>query len=62
MMNRKTRRLSKFPEAMKEEISPYYLESSVIDQSHHEKLDKLADDTADYIHSDLTVRIMVALF
>eukprot|EP00253_Pinus_taeda_P024445 PITA_24445 len=49
-----TRRLSKFPEAVKEEISPYYLESPVIDQSHHEKLDKLADDTADYIHSDLT--------
>jgi len=56
MMNRNTRKLSKFPEAVKNEISPYYLERTVIDQSHHEKLEKLGDDTAQYIHSNLTVR------
>lgn len=57
MMNRKTRRLSKFPEEVKEEISPHYLESPlispVIDQSHYEKIDKLDDDTAEYNYSDL---------
>lgn len=56
MMNRNTRKLSKFPEAVKNEISPYYLERTVIDQSHHEKLEKLGDDTAQYIHSNLTPR------
>lgn len=56
MMNRNTRKLSKFPEAVKNEISPYYLERIVIDQSHHEKLEKLGDDTAQYIHSNLTPR------
>lgn len=56
MMNRITRRLSKFPEAVKNEISPYYLETRVIDESHREKLDKLGDDTAQYIHSNLTPR------
>lgn len=65
MMNRKTRRLSKFPEKVKDELSPHYLESPlispVIDQSHYEKIDKLDDDTADYNHSDLKVSIMVAL-
>eukprot|EP00253_Pinus_taeda_P025166 PITA_25166 len=57
MMNRKTRRLSKFPEEVKEEISPHCLESPltspVIDQRHYEKIDNLDDDTADYSHSDL---------
>jgi len=53
MMNRKTRRLSKFPEKVKEELSPHYLESPLISESHYEKIDKLDDDTADYNHSDL---------
>eukprot|EP01018_Ginkgo_biloba_P012087 Gb_21293 [translate_table: standard] len=55
MMNRETRRLSKFPDAVKEEIFPYYLERSVIAQDEYtKKLDKLADHTAQYLHSGLT--------
>lgn len=55
MMNRKTRKLSKIPDAVKEEIQPYFAARNVFVAEDTRKLHKLEDDTAQYICSDLTV-------
>jgi hypothetical protein len=56
MMNRKTRKLSKIPDAVKAEIQPYFTERNVFVAEDTRKLHKLEDDTAQYICSDLTQR------
>lgn len=56
MMNRKTRKLSKIPDAVKEEIQPYFTARNVFVAEDTRKLPKLEDDTAQYICSDLAPR------
>uniref|UniRef100_A0A0D6R026 Acyl-[acyl-carrier-protein] hydrolase n=1 Tax=Araucaria cunninghamii TaxID=56994 RepID=A0A0D6R026_ARACU len=56
MMNRKTRKLSKIPDAVREEIQPYFTKRQVIVAEDTRKLNKLEDDTAEYVCSNLTPR------
>jgi len=56
MMNRKTRKLSKIPDAVKGEIQPYFTERNIFMAEDTRKLQKLEDDTAQYICSDLSPR------
>lgn len=56
MMNRKTRKLSKIPDAVRDEIEPYFTDRQVIVAEDTRKLHKLDDDTAQYICSNLTPR------
>ena len=55
MMNRKTRRLSKMPEEVRAEISPWFIEKQAIKEDVPEKIVKL-DDKAKYMNSDLKVK------
>ncbi|PON38388.1 Acyl-ACP thioesterase [Trema orientale] len=52
MMNRKTRRLSKMPEEVRAEISPWFIEKQAIKEDVPEKIVKL-DDKAKYMNTDL---------
>lgn len=52
MMNRCTRRLSKVPEEVRDEISPWFTERQAIPEDAPEKIVKL-DGGAEYINSDL---------
>ncbi|CAN8305902.1 unnamed protein product [Cochlearia groenlandica] len=56
MMNKLTRRLSKIPEEVREEIDPYFVNSEPVLDEDSRKLTKLDDKTADYVRSDLTPR------
>ncbi|KAI3714368.1 hypothetical protein L1987_72967 [Smallanthus sonchifolius] len=52
MMNEKTRRLSKMPDEVRGEISPWFILKQAIKEESLEKIDKL-DDNAKYINSGL---------
>ncbi|KAJ0826469.1 putative oleoyl-[acyl-carrier-protein] hydrolase [Helianthus annuus] len=52
MMNQKTRRLSKMPDEVRAEISPWFINKQAIKEESVEKIDKL-DDNAKYINSGL---------
>ncbi|KAK6241894.1 Acyl-ACP thioesterase - like 2 [Theobroma cacao] len=52
MMNEQTRRLSKMPEEVRGEISPWFIEKQAIKEDAPEKIVKL-DDKAKYVNSDL---------
>ncbi|KAA0046300.1 palmitoyl-acyl carrier protein thioesterase [Cucumis melo var. makuwa] len=52
MMNQQTRRLSKMPEEVRAEISPWFIEKQAIKEDAPEKISKL-DDKAKYMNSDL---------
>ncbi|XP_010927197.2 palmitoyl-acyl carrier protein thioesterase, chloroplastic [Elaeis guineensis] len=52
MMNQETRRLSKMPEEVRDEISPWFIERRAIEEEVPEKIIKL-DDTAKYVDSNL---------
>ncbi|TKY50914.1 Palmitoyl-acyl carrier protein thioesterase [Spatholobus suberectus] len=52
MMNRKTRRLSKMPEEVRAEVSPWFIEKQAIKEDAQEKIVKL-DKEAKYMNSDL---------
>ncbi|CAK9137167.1 unnamed protein product [Ilex paraguariensis] len=52
MMNQKTRRLSKMPDEVRAEISPWFIEKQAIKEETLEKIEKL-DDSAKYVNSDL---------
>ncbi|TYJ43617.1 hypothetical protein E1A91_A03G165400v1 [Gossypium mustelinum] len=52
MMNEKTRRLSKMPEEVRDEISPWFVDKRAINEDVPEKIVKL-DDNARYVNSDL---------
>jgi len=47
-MNRQTRRLSKIPEEVKQELLPFYLNRLAVptEETDCEKIDKLTDETA----------------
>ncbi|KAK7388762.1 hypothetical protein VNO78_23589 [Psophocarpus tetragonolobus] len=56
MMNKLTRRLSKIPEEVREEIGSYFVDSDPILEEDSRKLPKLDDNTADYIRTGLSPR------
>ncbi|KAK7350713.1 hypothetical protein VNO77_09612 [Canavalia gladiata] len=58
IMNRQTRRLSKIPEEVKQELVPFYLNRLAVSskEADCEKIDKLNDDTAERIESGLAPR------
>eukprot|EP01018_Ginkgo_biloba_P010942 Gb_17544 [translate_table: standard] len=55
MMNQHTRRLSKMPDVVRAEISPWFITRCAIVDDSNEKIVKL-DDSAQYIRSDLKPR------
>ncbi|KAM7463493.1 hypothetical protein LguiA_031614 [Lonicera macranthoides] len=52
MMNQETRRLSKMPDEVRAEISPWFIEKQAIQEDLPEKIDKL-DDNAKFVNSNL---------
>ncbi|KAJ8504168.1 hypothetical protein OPV22_005054 [Ensete ventricosum] len=56
MMNKLTRRLSKIPEEVRAEIGPYFVDRDPIIDEDSRKVQKLQDDTADYIKRGLNPR------
>ncbi|CAI0446510.1 unnamed protein product [Linum tenue] len=58
IMNRETRRLSKIPDQVREELVPYYINRVAIaaEDNDLDKIDKLSDDTAERIRPDLAPR------
>ncbi|RWR93921.1 palmitoyl-acyl carrier protein thioesterase, chloroplastic [Cinnamomum micranthum f. kanehirae] len=52
MMNQQTRRLSKMPEEVRAEISPWFIDKQAIQEDNPEKIIKL-DDKAKYANSNL---------
>ncbi|XP_059638070.1 palmitoyl-acyl carrier protein thioesterase, chloroplastic-like [Cornus florida] len=54
MMNKETRRLSKMPDEVREEIGPYFVDSPPVVEEDNRKLSKLDDRTADHIRTGLT--------
>ena len=60
MMNQKTRRLSKMPDEVRGEISPWFIEKQAIKEDCPEKIDKL-DDNAKFVKSGLQVNMRLIL-
>lgn len=62
-MNEETRRLSKIPEQVREEVVPFYLNRVAVasDKNDSEKIDKLTDKTAERIRSGLAVSLILHL-
>ncbi|XP_031247728.1 palmitoyl-acyl carrier protein thioesterase, chloroplastic-like [Pistacia vera] len=58
IMNRETRRLSKIPEQVRQEVLPFYLGRVAIAKEQNDvgKIDKLTDETAERIRSGLAPR------
>ncbi|RZC60161.1 hypothetical protein C5167_021901 [Papaver somniferum] len=58
VMNRETRRLSKMPEQVRQEVKPFYLNRAAIGEAVDDtaKIDKLSNDTAESIRSGLAPR------
>ncbi|KAL3512563.1 hypothetical protein ACH5RR_025280 [Cinchona calisaya] len=58
IMNRETRRLSKIPDEVREEVQPFYLNRVSIstEDTDSEKIEKLTDETAERIRSGLAPR------
>jgi len=56
MMNKKTRRLSKIPDEVRGEIEPYFMNSPPVVEEDSRKLQKLDDNTADYVRTGLSPR------
>lgn len=54
MMNQKTRRLSKMPDEVRAEISPWFIDKQAIREDTQEKIVKL-NDNAKYVKSNLKV-------
>ncbi|KAE9464406.1 hypothetical protein C3L33_03671, partial [Rhododendron williamsianum] len=54
MMNKKTRRLSKIPDEVRQEIGPYFVDSPPVLDDDSRKLPKLDEHTANYVRSGLT--------
>ncbi|XP_009402156.2 palmitoyl-acyl carrier protein thioesterase, chloroplastic [Musa acuminata AAA Group] len=56
MMNKLTRRLSKIPEEVRAEIGPYFVDRDPIIDEDSRKVQKLEDNTADFIKRGLNPR------
>ncbi|KAK4436844.1 Palmitoyl-acyl carrier protein thioesterase, chloroplastic [Sesamum alatum] len=58
IMNRETRRLSKIPDEVKNEVQPFYLNRAAIatENTDSEKIEKLTDETAEIIRTGLAPR------
>nr|Q39513.1 RecName: Full=Palmitoyl-acyl carrier protein thioesterase, chloroplastic; AltName: Full=16:0-acyl-carrier protein thioesterase; Short=16:0-ACP thioesterase; AltName: Full=Acyl-[acyl-carrier-protein] hydrolase; AltName: Full=PATE; Flags: Precursor [Cuphea hookeriana]AAC48990.1 16:0-ACP thioesterase preprotein [Cuphea hookeriana] len=56
MMNQKTRRLSKIPDEVRNEIEPHFVDSPPVIEDDDRKLPKLDEKTADSIRKGLTPR------
>ncbi|XP_047064952.1 palmitoyl-acyl carrier protein thioesterase, chloroplastic-like [Lolium rigidum] len=61
MMNRETRKLSKIPEEVREEVLPFYLDRNIIAGDNHNpspnrRIEKLTDATAESVRSGLEPR------
>ncbi|KAI3455063.1 hypothetical protein Pfo_011726 [Paulownia fortunei] len=58
IMNRETRRLSKIPDEVKNEVQPFYLNRAAIarENTDSEKIEKLTDETAERIRTGLAPR------
>ncbi|RWR87010.1 palmitoyl-acyl carrier protein thioesterase, chloroplastic-like protein isoform X1 [Cinnamomum micranthum f. kanehirae] len=57
IMNRETRKLSKIPEQVREEVKPFYLDRTVIKNTNDSnKIDRLSEETAESIRSGLAPR------
>ncbi|XP_050379287.1 palmitoyl-acyl carrier protein thioesterase, chloroplastic [Argentina anserina] len=56
MMNKLTRRLSKIPDEVRDEIEPYFMNSPPVVEEDGRKLQKLDDNTADHVRTGLTPR------
>lgn len=54
MMNRETRKLSRMPDEVRDEIGPYFVDSPPVVDDDKRKLPKLDESTADYVRSGLT--------
>lgn len=54
MMNQETRRLSKLPEEVSAEISPWFIKKQAIEEDFPEKIVKI-DSSAKYMNADLKV-------
>lgn len=56
-MNRETRRLSKIPDEVRNEVTPFYLDRDAIatENTDHEKIKKLTDETAVRIRPGIAV-------
>ena len=57
IMNRETRRLSKIPDEVRNEVTPFYLDRDAIatENIDHEKIEKLTDETAVRIRPGIAV-------
>lgn len=55
MMNKQTRRLSKIPEEVRGEIEPYFTDTLPAVEEDSRKLQKLDDNTADFVRTGLSV-------
>lgn len=60
MMNKLTRRLSKIPEEVRAEIGPYFVDRHPIIDEDSRKVQKLEDNTADFIKRGLNVSLWSA--
>ncbi|KMZ71625.1 Acyl-ACP Thioesterase (Chloroplastic) [Zostera marina] len=56
MMNKHTRKLSKIPTEVREEIEPYFIDRLAITDEDSRKLQKVDDSRADYVRTGLTPR------
>ncbi|KAK9748297.1 hypothetical protein RND81_02G048500 [Saponaria officinalis] len=57
-MNRETRKISKIPHEVRQEVEPFYLPRHALDNGDYdtEKINKLTDETADVVRSGLAPR------
>lgn len=61
-MNRESRKLSKIPEEVRQEVQPFYLNRYAIENGeddHLLRIHKLTDQTADIIQSGLVVSTII---
>ncbi|XP_057820560.2 palmitoyl-acyl carrier protein thioesterase, chloroplastic isoform X2 [Cryptomeria japonica] len=54
VMNTKTRKLSKIPNEVREELQPYFNDKKIIEEEVTQKSNKFEDSTPPYVRSDLT--------
>lgn len=60
-MNRETRKLTKIPEQVRQEVEPFYTNRIAISRENNDvvKISKLTDETAERIQSGLAVSMII---